>query len=58
MIDQEEYILLMKMRDIDRYNEIKKEKINNIYSSWSEKLLIKFSISNDAMINYLLLLLI
>ena len=29
MIDQDEYILLMKMKDIDRYNEIKKEKINN-----------------------------
>ena len=29
MIDQEEYILLMKMKDKDRYNEIKKEKINN-----------------------------
>ena len=27
MIDQEEYILLMKMKDINRYNEIKKEKI-------------------------------
>ena len=29
MIDVDEYILIMKMKDIDRYNEIKKEKINN-----------------------------
>ena len=29
MIDQEEYILLMKMKDINRYNEIKKEKEKN-----------------------------
>ena len=29
MIDQEEYLLLMKLKDIDRYNEIKKEKNNN-----------------------------
>ena len=29
MIDQDEYILLMKMKDIYRYNEIKKEKIDN-----------------------------
>ena len=29
MIDKEEYILLMKMKDINRYNEIKKEKIDN-----------------------------
>ena len=29
MIDQEEYLLLMKLNDIDKYNEIKKEKNNN-----------------------------
>ena len=29
MIDQDEYILLMKMKDINRYNEIKKEKEKN-----------------------------
>ena len=29
MIDQDDYILLMKLTDIDRYNEIKKEKEKN-----------------------------
>ena len=29
MIDQEEYLLLMKLNDIDKYNEIKKEKDKN-----------------------------
>ena len=29
MIDQEEYILIMKLKDIDRYNEIIKEKEKN-----------------------------
>ena len=29
MIDQEEYLLLMKLNDIEKYNEIKKEKNNN-----------------------------
>ena len=29
MISEDEYILIMKMKDIDRYNEIKKEKNNN-----------------------------
>ena len=29
MIDADEYILIMKLKDIDRYNEIKKEKNNN-----------------------------
>ena len=28
-MSEEEYILIMKMKDIDRYNEIKKEKNNN-----------------------------
>ena len=29
MIDQEEYLLLLKLNDIEKYNEIKKEKNNN-----------------------------
>ena len=29
MIDQEEYLLLMKLNDIEKYNEIKKENNNN-----------------------------
>ena len=29
MIDADEYILIMKLKDIDRYNEIKKEKEKN-----------------------------
>ena len=29
MISEDEYILVMKLTDIDRYNEIKKEKNNN-----------------------------
>ena len=30
MIDQDEYILIMKLKDIDRYNEIKKKIIIKI----------------------------
>ena len=37
MIDQEEYLLLMKLNDIDKYNEIKKEK---------EKIIIKISMES------------
>ena len=29
MISEDEYILIMKLKDIDRYNEIKKEKEKN-----------------------------
>ena len=38
MIDQEEYLLLMKLNDIDRYNEIKNEKNNkkNKYGEYCE----------------------
>ena len=37
MINQEEYLLLMKLNDINKYNEIKKEKNNNKYGEYCEE---------------------